>query len=215
MLAQLQALGVEISIDDFGTGHSSLAYIGRLPVNELKIDKTFVLGMRQRRSDRVIVESTVDLGRRLGLRVVAEGVEDQWTWDELARMGCDVSQGFYPTRPLPAEEFIAWLTKPGVGRPATIDRSRSGRHHRRNRRRRERSDEAVGRRRPRRRVDHRHSVVVVGLAGFEPATPGSQSQCASQTALQPVVATVLPGSISSRRGPTRPHRSRRNGRTRP
>ena len=62
----------------------------------------------------MIVESTVDLGRRLGLRVVAEGVEDQWTWDELARMGCDVSQGFYPTRPMPAEEFIAWLTKPGV-----------------------------------------------------------------------------------------------------
>src|SRR4051812_22021132 len=67
--------------------------------------------MRQRRSDRVIVESTVDLGRRLGLRVVAEGVEDQWTWDELARMGCDVSQGFFPTRPLPAERFIAWLTE--------------------------------------------------------------------------------------------------------
>jgi diguanylate cyclase (GGDEF)-like protein len=112
VLSELRGLGVEISIDDFGTGHSSLAYIGRLPVNELKIDKTFVLGMRQRRSDRVIVESTVDLGRRLGLRVVAEGVEDQWTWDELARMGCDVSQGYFPTRPLPPDEFIAWLAKP-------------------------------------------------------------------------------------------------------
>lgn len=111
VLSQLRAFGVEISIDDFGTGHSSLAYIGRLPVNELKIDKTFVLGMRGRRSDHVIVESTVDLGRRLGLRVVAEGVEDQGTWDELARMGCDVSQGFFPTSPLPCEQFIMWLTK--------------------------------------------------------------------------------------------------------
>ena len=99
----------------------------------LRVLCAFVLGMRKRRSDRVIVESTVDLGRRLGLRVVAEGVEDQWTWDELARMGCDVSQGFYPTRPLPPEEFIAWLTKPGSADRRPPIACRSGRHHRHNR----------------------------------------------------------------------------------
>ena len=143
VLAELQALGVEISIDDFGTGHSSLAYIGRLPVNELKIDKTFVLGMRRRRSDRVIVESTVDLGRRLGLRVVAEGVEDQWTWDELAGMGCDVSQGFFPTRPLPAEEFIAFLTDAALA-SQQLTRERQPQRHRECDDQPQTLDEAVG-----------------------------------------------------------------------
>jgi len=109
VLARLADLGVGISIDDFGTGYSSLAYLKRLPVGELKIDKSFVQHMGEDENDRAIVGSTIGLAHSLGLRVVAEGVEDKRAWDFLARLGCDVAQGYYLSRPLPASELEQWL----------------------------------------------------------------------------------------------------------
>ena len=109
VLAGLRALGVQIAIDDFGTGQSSLAYLKRLSVDELKIDKSFVLGMSADHDDAVIVRSTIELGHSLGLTVVAEGVEDADTWRMLRAMGCDVIQGYYLSRPMPSVELVAWL----------------------------------------------------------------------------------------------------------
>jgi diguanylate cyclase (GGDEF)-like protein len=107
-LERLHAMGVELSIDDFGTGYSSLAYLKRLPVDELKIDKSFVMNMERDADDAKIVRSTIDLGHNIGLRVVAEGVESKMVWDLLARMGCDQAQGYYMSKPIPADEFAAW-----------------------------------------------------------------------------------------------------------
>ena len=109
MLARLRSMGVSISIDDFGTGYSSLAYLKRLPVDELKIDKSFVSNMASDRSDAAIVRSTIGLAHDLGLTVVAEGVEDQATWDLLTEAGCDLTQGYFVSRPVPAAELGAWL----------------------------------------------------------------------------------------------------------
>ena len=102
-------MGVHISIDDFGTGYSSLSHLKRLPVDEIKIDKSFVLGMSRDEGDAAIVRSTVDLGRNLGLRVVAEGIEDAATWQALTTMGCDMAQGFYLTPPVTPAELDTWL----------------------------------------------------------------------------------------------------------
>jgi diguanylate cyclase (GGDEF)-like protein len=109
VLTHLAALGVRLSVDDFGTGYSSLSYLTRLPVDELKIDRSFVQHMAIQSHDAAIVASTIGLGRGLGLRVVAEGVEDRETWDLLAGLGCDVAQGYYVSRPLPALAFARWL----------------------------------------------------------------------------------------------------------
>jgi diguanylate cyclase len=109
ILGRLAQLGVSISVDDFGTGYSSLSYLKRLPANEVKIDRTFVAGMLANDSDRAIVRSTVDLARNLGLRAVAEGVEDEATWDALCDLGCDYAQGYYVSPPLPVTELRAWL----------------------------------------------------------------------------------------------------------
>jgi diguanylate cyclase (GGDEF)-like protein len=109
VLSRLSGMGVRLAIDDFGTGYSSLAYLKRLPVDELKIDKSFVQGMEEDENDAVIVRSTIDLGRNLGLRVVAEGVETAEAWRQLAALGCDVAQGYYLSRPVPAAELAAWL----------------------------------------------------------------------------------------------------------
>ncbi|MCW2567292.1 MAG: diguanylate cyclase/phosphodiesterase [Mycobacterium sp.] len=108
-LHRLHQLGVRLSLDDFGTGYSSLSYLRRLPVDEVKIDKTFVLGMATDSGDLAIVRSIVDLSRHLGLAAVAEGVETEMTLRLLQEMGCDAAQGFYFSRPLPAERFEAWL----------------------------------------------------------------------------------------------------------
>jgi diguanylate cyclase (GGDEF)-like protein/PAS domain S-box-containing protein len=109
VLARLSALGVRLGVDDFGSGYSSLAYLKRLPVDELKIDKGFVRALATDATDAAIVASTVALGHALGLRVVAEGIEDRATWDLLVAQGCDVAQGYYLSRPLPAEALARWL----------------------------------------------------------------------------------------------------------
>jgi diguanylate cyclase (GGDEF)-like protein len=109
VLNRLSSMGLTLAIDDFGTGYSSLSYLKRLPVDEVKIDKSFVLNMQEDENDAVIVRSIVDLARNLGLRVVAEGVETASTWDALREMGCDIAQGYVISRPLPADQLGAWL----------------------------------------------------------------------------------------------------------
>jgi EAL domain-containing protein (putative c-di-GMP-specific phosphodiesterase class I) len=109
LLHQLRDLGVRLSVDDFGTGYSSLSYLKRLPVHEVKIDRSFVTGLREQGEDVAIVRAIVDLGRHLGLEVVAEGVEDQATWDLLASMACDLVQGWHLARPMPTGELLPWL----------------------------------------------------------------------------------------------------------
>jgi diguanylate cyclase (GGDEF)-like protein len=105
----LSALGVHVSIDDFGTGYSSLSMLKRLPVDELKIDRSFVSPMMHAESDLIIVRSTIRLAHDLGMKVIAEGVEDHGTLAQLASMGCDLIQGYYVSRPLPADTFTQWL----------------------------------------------------------------------------------------------------------
>jgi diguanylate cyclase (GGDEF)-like protein len=110
-LKRLAALGVMLSIDDFGTGYSSLSYLSRLPVGEVKIDRSFVMHMRDDDNDAVIVRSVIDLARNLDLQVVAEGIEDVETWRLLAAMGCDIAQGYYLGRPMPASRLEHWLAE--------------------------------------------------------------------------------------------------------
>jgi len=109
VLARLDAMGIWLAIDDFGTGYSSLAYLRQLPVTTLKIDRSFVITMQEREDDAAIVRSTIALGRNLGLRVVAEGVETDEVMGELRQLGCDVAQGFHVSRPVPAADFERWL----------------------------------------------------------------------------------------------------------
>ena len=109
VLTRLAALGVSLSIDDYGTGYSSLAYIKRLPVDEIKIDRSFVQHMAEDESDAMIVASTVGLAHSLSRRVVAEGVETEHVLGLLREMHCDVVQGYYLSRPLPPEGFERWL----------------------------------------------------------------------------------------------------------
>jgi diguanylate cyclase (GGDEF)-like protein len=125
VLARLSDLGVGLSLDDFGVGYSSLAYLKRLPVTEIKIDKSFVMNISHDESDAMIVRSTIGLARSLGMRVVAEGVETQETWTRLVALGCDVAQGYFLCRPKPAEELTAWLAsaKIAVGAPEPASES--------------------------------------------------------------------------------------------
>jgi diguanylate cyclase (GGDEF)-like protein len=109
ILERLRALGVRLSLDDFGTGHSSLSYLKRLPLDEVKIDRSFVMGMTDDDNDAAIVRTTIDLARNLGLEVVAEGVETEAILRGLSDLSCDVAQGFYLSRPLPAADLDGWL----------------------------------------------------------------------------------------------------------
>ena len=109
VLVRLRKLGLGLSVDDFGTGHSSLAYLKSLPVNELKVDQHFVADMSGNRTDRAIVRSTIDLAHELNLNVVAEGVEDESTLQALGRLSCDQVQGFYLSRPLPSDALVDWI----------------------------------------------------------------------------------------------------------
>jgi len=106
LLERISHLGVSIAIDDFGTGYSSLAYLKKLPLNTLKIDKSFVLDMINDENDETIVRSTIDLAHNLGLGVVAEGIENGETLELLIRLGCDSAQGYHFSRPLPPEKFL-------------------------------------------------------------------------------------------------------------
>ncbi|MGH2857231.1 MAG: putative bifunctional diguanylate cyclase/phosphodiesterase, partial [Solirubrobacteraceae bacterium] len=112
-VTRLSALGVRLSVDDFGTGYSSLANLRKMPIDELKIDRSFVGPMLRDESDLIIVRSTINLGHDLGLNVIAEGVEDSATLDRLAKLGCDLAQGYHVSRPMPAEAFNAWLAHSG------------------------------------------------------------------------------------------------------
>jgi diguanylate cyclase (GGDEF)-like protein len=118
-VARVSALGVRLSVDDFGTGYSSLANLRRLPIDQLKIDRSFVSPMLEDESDLIIVRSTINLGHDLGLRIVAEGVEDGPTLERLAALGCDLAQGYFLSRPLAGPEFDQWLAQtPHDGAPA-------------------------------------------------------------------------------------------------
>ena len=108
-------MGETMSIDDFGTGYSSLAYLQRLPVDEIKIDRSFVTELVVASNDELIVGSTVNLAHNLGLTVVAEGVESQGAMDLLVTCGCDSVQGYFFSRPCPAEELTKWLTESPYG----------------------------------------------------------------------------------------------------
>jgi diguanylate cyclase (GGDEF)-like protein len=120
-VSRLRELGVRISVDDFGTGYSSLANLKQMPVSELKIDRSFISSMLQDESNLIIVRSTINLGHDLRLKVVAEGVEDRPTLNQLALLGCDFAQGYHLSKPLPGKQFIEWLD--GV---SAVDRAAVG-----------------------------------------------------------------------------------------
>jgi diguanylate cyclase (GGDEF)-like protein len=110
-ITRLDRMGIAISLDDFGTGFSSLQHLRRLPLAEVKIDRSFVLGMAADRGDAAIVRSVIDLTEALGLRAVAEGVEDERTWRLLAAAGCHAAQGWFHARPMPAADLADWLAR--------------------------------------------------------------------------------------------------------
>jgi len=114
VLQSLHDMGVKLAIDDFGTGFSSLAYLKKLPVDEIKIDKSFVLDMETDTNDAMIVQSTIDLGHNLGLRVVAEGIESEALKAQLRALRCDAGQGYHFSRPLTASAFRTWLKQDGL-----------------------------------------------------------------------------------------------------
>ena len=111
ILNRLSRLGIQISVDDYGTGYSSLAYLKRMPISELKIDRSFVMHMAETDVDATIVQSTVAMAHSLGLKVVAEGVEDEKTWCLLADFKCDTAQGYYMSRPISAQDLENWVRK--------------------------------------------------------------------------------------------------------
>lgn len=119
-LQRLAHMGIKLAIDDFGTGYSSLGYLKRLPVQELKIDKSFVMNMIKDENDTIIVRSTVDLGHNLNLKVVAEGIESIEVWNLLSDMGCDYGQGYYMSKPIPAKDYEEWLEKWQIKRQETF-----------------------------------------------------------------------------------------------
>jgi EAL domain-containing protein (putative c-di-GMP-specific phosphodiesterase class I) len=109
ILSRLNKMGVTLTVDDFGTGYSSLAYLQSLPVSSIKIDKSFVMQMGDDPGNATIVQSTIDLGHNLGLKVVAEGVENVESYNKLAALGCDFAQGYFLSRPLSPEKATVWL----------------------------------------------------------------------------------------------------------
>jgi EAL domain-containing protein (putative c-di-GMP-specific phosphodiesterase class I) len=127
VLRRLRELGVRLSLDDFGTGYSSLSYLRELPVQAVKIDKSFVSRMQTQESDATIVRSIIDLAGNLGLEVVAEGVEDRDACDRLADLGCDFVQGFYLAPPMTPRAFEQWLNAGAQPARLTVDRAGSHR----------------------------------------------------------------------------------------
>jgi len=113
VMQQLRTAGVRFAIDDFGTGHSSLAQLNALPVDELKIDRAFVMNIERSNSNVAIVRTTIELGHSLGLKVVAEGIETPEVWATLLRLGCDMAQGYFISRPMPADAIPGWVRGQG------------------------------------------------------------------------------------------------------
>jgi diguanylate cyclase (GGDEF)-like protein/PAS domain S-box-containing protein len=111
VLAELRALGIRLAIDDFGTGYSSLAFLARQPLDQVKIDRSFVMNLAADAEHAAVVRSIINLGHDLGLEVVAEGVETAEVWARLAELGCDVAQGYFVTPPLPADELFGWIDR--------------------------------------------------------------------------------------------------------
>lgn len=109
ILSEIKQTGTMLSIDDFGTGYSSLSYIKKLPVDEIKIDRSFVMDMIEDSDDDIIVQATIQLAHNLGLKIVAEGVADKRTWERIKELKCDVAQGYYISPPLKADEFVTWV----------------------------------------------------------------------------------------------------------
>jgi EAL domain-containing protein (putative c-di-GMP-specific phosphodiesterase class I) len=109
LLKQLDELGIKLAVDDYGTGFSSLAYLKQLPVDELKIDRSFIAGMEHHDSDKTIVHSTIELAHNLGLKVTAEGVNGESAVAQLREWGCDRVQGFMYSRPMPLQDLRDWL----------------------------------------------------------------------------------------------------------
>jgi diguanylate cyclase (GGDEF)-like protein len=120
-LRALQARGARISVDDFGTGYSSLAQLKRLAPDELKIDKSFVFGLAETPADQFIVDLIIDLGHKLGLEVVAEGIENAASWRYLTHRGADLMQGYFLSRPMPADAMIAWVGEHDANRARWLD----------------------------------------------------------------------------------------------
>jgi diguanylate cyclase (GGDEF)-like protein/PAS domain S-box-containing protein len=115
IMSMLQSMGVRLSVDDFGTGYSSLTHLRELPIDEIKIDKSFVMGMLTSDADAAIVRTVIDLAHNLGKQVCAEGVEELDTLRRLEEMGCDLAQGYYISRPVPADTLMTWLTENSWG----------------------------------------------------------------------------------------------------
>jgi diguanylate cyclase (GGDEF)-like protein/PAS domain S-box-containing protein len=115
IMSMLQSMGVRLSVDDFGTGYSSLTHLRELPIDEIKIDKAFVMGMLTSDADAAIVRTVIDLAHNLGKQVCAEGVEDAETLRRLEEMGCDLAQGYFISRPVPAATLMTWLTENSWG----------------------------------------------------------------------------------------------------
>jgi len=125
ILSMLQSMGVRLSVDDFGTGYSSLTHLRELPIDEIKIDKSFVGQMTTSDADAAIVRTVIHLAHDLGKQVCAEGVEDEATWRMLGELGCDLAQGYWIARPMPASELTRWLedTSWGLKRPGAFSRT--------------------------------------------------------------------------------------------
>jgi len=109
IMSMLQSMGCRLSLDDFGTGYSSLTHLRQLPVDEIKIDKSFVMSMLDSEADTTIVRTIIDLGRNLGKQVCAEGVENEQVWQRLGELECDLAQGYWISKPIPAAALIEWL----------------------------------------------------------------------------------------------------------
>jgi len=123
VMRQLYDMGVRISIDDFGTGYSSLSYLKQLPVDEIKIDRSFVMDMEHDGNDAIIVQSTIDLAHNMGLRVIAEGVENSVILNELSNRTCDLAQGYYMAKPMTNNELIDWLKNSPWGLNTTVKKA--------------------------------------------------------------------------------------------
>jgi EAL domain-containing protein (putative c-di-GMP-specific phosphodiesterase class I) len=127
VVQRIAKMGIHISIDDFGTGYSSLAYLSRLPVRELKIDKSFVRELIARREDAVIVQSTIDLAHNLGMTVVAEGAESRLILERLTELGCDLAQGYFIGRPMSGDDLHRTAGEGNVPSP-TLAPTHDGKH---------------------------------------------------------------------------------------